>query len=426
MAEVKNSSIDLLTRQMTGTRKKEEKAVDGFSGFKTMLKSKSQKKDGGNEETKDSGNMTENAAVETAAVLVAAGAVETQNPGEMLRLMGQGLGQKPAEDTGTDNVQGVMLKEGEKTQALDQFQALNQLRFQNLTEKPGQELVFEEDAAAAVLPEAGGKMPDISLADEIGMPAMAEPKRSAGQKESLSLEGLGQANEAGSDQEGENGILGAMQLNGTFETVPVRKEEEAVMPVQKGKSEEKTAFAEKYEKKLEENPGISRETSHEPNRVLNIQPQKDEIAYTTVNAESLEGLESKLSQQILKQIQAGRGELDVQLEPHNLGKIRIKVSYEDSQVSVSVLCSESRTLKLLSQSAGELGSILENNLERPVQILVDKQGADYLNNQKEQGSGQEQHQPQHENRKEESREDFIQKLRLGIFETGNTEDSETR
>ena len=423
MAEVKNSSIDLLTRQMPGSRKKEEKAVDGFSGFRTMLKSKNQKKDGVNEETKDSGNIAEGAAAETAAALAAAGTVEAQNPGDMLWLMGQGLVQKLAEGPVTDNVQGVMPEEGEKVQVMDPFQTLNQLRFQNLSEKSGQEAVFKEAAATALLPEAEEKTNDTGQADKTGMLIKADRKESTGHKESPDLEILGQADGSGSDQAGKENILGTMQFKGASEAVSVRNEEESAAPVQKGKIEEKPVFTEKDEKKSEKNPGIIREDSHEPSHLLHIQSEKDEAVYTTVNAENLEGLETKLSQQILNQIHAGSKELDIQLEPHNLGKIRIRISYEDSQISISVLCSESRTLKLLSQSAGELGAILENNLERPIQILVDKQGADYLNNQKEQGGGQ--HQQQHENRKEESHEDFIQKLRLGIFETGGTEDNET-
>jgi flagellar hook-length control protein FliK len=179
---------------------------------------------------------------------------------------------------------------------------------------------------------------------------------------------------------------------------------------------------EEDEEKPENNSGIIRENSYEPAHRLRMESEKDGVTYTTVNAGNPEGLETKLSGPILKEIHAGRGDLDVQLEPHNMGKIRIRISYEDHQVSVAILCSESKTLKLLSQSAGELGSILEHDLERPVQIFVDKQEADYLNDQNGQSGGQNRNQSRQENRKEENREAFIQKLRLGIFETGNTQD----
>lgn len=426
MAEIKNSTIDLLTRQMPDTRKKDEKAVDGFSGFKTMLKSKNQKKDSGNAEAKEPGDTKEDTVVDSsvAALLAAAGTLEAQNPEDMLRMLGQGLVQKLMEDPVTDKIQGVMPEEGKTVQTMDPFQALNQLRFQNLTEDPGQEAAFKEEAVSALLQEADGKISNADLMD--GIMVKTNHKESSDQVKVLGSEIFRQVQGTGSGQEDEKGILEAIQLKGTSEAIPVRKEEEAAVPVQRANLEKKPAFTEEDEKKQEKNPEIFHESTHGPSHSLHIQPKKDEVAYTTVNAENLDDLETKLSEQILKQIRVGRGELDVQLEPYNLGKIRIKVSYEDNQVSVSVLCSESKTLKLLTQSAGELGSILENNLERPIQILVDKQGTDYLNNQKEQGSGQEQHQPQHENRKEENREDFIQKLRLGILDAGNSDDSERR
>ena len=146
------------------------------------------------------------------------------------------------------------------------------------------------------------------------------------------------------------------------------------------------------------------------------------MVYTTVDAENLNELKDKLSEEILKTLDSGKKELEVQLEPQNLGKIRIKVSYESDEVSVSVLCSESKTLKMLSQSAGELGTILESNLERPIQIFVDNQQADYLNNQdNSQQQQQQQQQQQNGSQQEESSEDFLQKLRLGIYEAGSME-----
>ena len=53
MTEVKNSSLDLLTRQMSDIRKSSEKPVDELSGFKTMIKSRNQKKDDKSPETKE-------------------------------------------------------------------------------------------------------------------------------------------------------------------------------------------------------------------------------------------------------------------------------------------------------------------------------------------------------------------------------------
>ena len=86
---------------------------------------------------------------------------------------------------------------------------------------------------------------------------------------------------------------------------------------------------------------------------------------------------------------------------------------------MSIVCSESKTLKLLSHSAAEIGSILEANVERPFQVVVEKQEADYLQNQQQQkqDGGQEQQHQQQQKQADDNAEDFIQKLRLGFFGT---------
>lgn len=405
MTEVKNSSVDLLTRQMSGSRKKDEKAVDGNSGFKMMLKNRNQKKDSESTEAKESGKDTEAVAAETAASMMAAGMTEAQNPDDMSRITGQELLKGLA-----GGVQAVVSGEDEKIQTMSPFQSLDQFRLQKLNENT-EEIppVFSDNLTDT---------PVNGLVEKMAVPGKTKVAESANQIN------LKQDQAIAGNPEDEKNVLADQLLKGTSAAIPDKTEDEPALTIQSGKPEEKKVFTEKDEKKQDEPLGVFQEKSQEPNQPLHIQSEKDGIAYTTVSAENLEELEGKLSEQILKQIHAGKSDLDVQLEPHNLGKIRIKVTYEDNEVSVSVLCTESKTLKLLSQSAGDLGSILESRLERPVQILVDKQEADYLNNQQEQGSRQEQQQHQGSG-KEENREDFIQKLRLGIFETDSTDESNT-
>ena len=83
MTEVKNSSVDLLSRQLTGSRKKEEKTVNSLSEFKAMLKSGNQKKDGKSPESGDSSDdklSASEAASEAAALVAAGGMAGIQEP----------------------------------------------------------------------------------------------------------------------------------------------------------------------------------------------------------------------------------------------------------------------------------------------------------------------------------------------------------
>jgi len=176
-------------------------------------------------------------------------------------------------------------------------------------------------------------------------------------------------------------------------------------------------------KEVQEEDGVTLKVfeslnSRNPEPVHSIYRQEEKTVTMPVNENNLEEMEDRLSKQILSQIKTGKDSMELQLEPHNLGKILLKVSYENNQVHVSIVCSESKTLKLISQSAAEIGNILEANVERPFQVVVEKSEVDYLNNhnQNQQGSGQEQqHQQQNQKQSDDGGDDFAQKLRLGMF-----------
>lgn len=418
MTEVKSSNLDLLTRQMAGSGKKEAKTVVGFSGFKSMLKSKNQKKDGDNTET---GNDTKTAAAETAASILAADMPEVQSHADMSQVIGQemirGL---PDENINVNEVRMPISDDSGKVQTMNQLQSLNQLRFQQLTEKSdGQKL---EDGRTGALPEVMESMPETEPAKEQIMPETGKQKGFSAMM-SVNESVLHQDKAGETEKENEDSVAAdPLLLKGSLSAQSMA-EDGAVLTIQSGETEEKQINSKEEEKKPDESLSVFQEKSYSPNQTLSIHAKDDTVTYAAVNAEDADELEAKLAEEILKQIDSGNRELEVQLEPQNLGKIRIKVSYEENQVSVSVLCTESKTLKLLSQSAGDLGTILETNLERPIQILVDKQETDYLNDQQEQGNRQGQQGQQQNGRQEENREDFIQKLRLGIFEAEDTENT---
>lgn len=179
----------------------------------------------------------------------------------------------------------------------------------------------------------------------------------------------------------------------------------------------------KEPKEVKEEDGITLKAfenlhSRNPEPVHSIHGKEEKTVTMPVNENNPEELEDRLSKQILSQIKTGKNIMELQLEPHNLGKILLKVSYENNQVHVSIVCSESKTLKLISQSATEIGNILEANVERPFQVVVDKADVDYLNNhnQHQQGGGQEQQrQQQNQKQSDDGGDDFAQKLRLGMF-----------
>lgn len=133
-----------------------------------------------------------------------------------------------------------------------------------------------------------------------------------------------------------------------------------------------------------------------------------------------EELPAKLTDQIITKMSEGVQEFEIHIEPANLGKIAVKILYQDGQATVSILCSEKKALDVVGRNAGEIGQVIEKNLGGTTTIIVDKQESDYLNQTRDenQKNGQEAEQEQQKNKGKDSdaedAEQFLQKLRLGL------------
>lgn len=132
-----------------------------------------------------------------------------------------------------------------------------------------------------------------------------------------------------------------------------------------------------------------------------------------------EELPEKVTDQLIARMSEGVQEFEIHIEPANLGKIAVKILYQEGQATVSIMCSEKKTFEMLGKSAGEIGQVIEKNLGGTTTIIVDKQESDYLNQTRDenQKNGQNAEQGQKEGKKDQSAEDseqFLQKLRLGL------------
>ncbi len=126
--------------------------------------------------------------------------------------------------------------------------------------------------------------------------------------------------------------------------------------------------------------------------------------------------------QLLVKTTAGIKEFEIQLEPYDLGKIIIKAAFGKEHTSISVFCTEQRTMELMAKNARELGAIMEENLGAPTTIVVEDKESGYLEQQKQnnEGNGGNQNQDggsgkQGEKNQEKEGMDFLQQLRLGLI-----------
>ncbi|GEM_PF-2277814 len=399
---VNTSYIDLIDKPKSEAPKKEGKTEEGIVGFKNLLKDKNQKKSTGSENSKpEAKNNGEEAGIQFIGNNPSNNKVVEDNvPVQEQKLPEEFLQSifSPGIFQGNKN----SLELSGKINPTQLLKSLNPDKQTEETKGPGtvasgfENLILDESKkqTGVVLP----KGPGLELMGK--KPELAETI--APEKSQVVLEGPG--------------VVKKEALTGPGFAEAIK---ESVGPAftKAVKTEAKEV------KEVKEEDGIALKAfenlhSRNPEPVHAIHGQEEKTVTMPVNENNLEEMEDRLSKQILSQIKTGKDSMELQLEPHNLGKILLKVSYENNQVHVSIVCSESKTLKLISQSAAEIGNILEANVERPFQVVVDKSEVDYLNNrnQDQQGSGQEQqHQQQNQKQSDDGGDDFAQKLRLGMF-----------
>lgn len=197
--------------------------------------------------------------------------------------------------------------------------------------------------------------------------------------------------------------------------------EETVKPLSNRVNEAKDTYSDGDKKAQTENPGAEHAAAamtQAPVRTAADEIKPQEVV--TVQVPHAEELPDKVADQLFSKISEGVQEFEIHIEPENLGKIAVKVLYEDGQATVSIFCTEKKTLDLLGNHARDIGNIIERNLGGETKIFVEKQETDYLEQNREQnqhGKQEEQRQQKEESKKEdaEDAEQFLQKLRLGLM-----------
>ncbi len=140
-----------------------------------------------------------------------------------------------------------------------------------------------------------------------------------------------------------------------------------------------------------------------------------ETLYVNVSdrAENIQNLTELIKNAVDSQVK----ELEIQLEPANLGKITVKAVYESGKAAVVISCTNQAALEALSGKAAELGGLLQERMGGQTEIIVDQPQQQYLNQDGRNGN-QESREEQHRQQKQDGRPqtgDFLEQLRLGLI-----------
>lgn len=113
----------------------------------------------------------------------------------------------------------------------------------------------------------------------------------------------------------------------------------------------------------------------------------------------------------------GKNEYELQLDPENLGKIKVKLLFEDGKLSVSLLCNNSKTANLLSEGISNLGQAIQQNTKSEVTVNVSEEN--YLNDNQHQQNKQNNSNQQHQKEQQKDDTQFEDKMKLGLWEIEN-------
>ncbi len=124
----------------------------------------------------------------------------------------------------------------------------------------------------------------------------------------------------------------------------------------------------------------------------------------------------QLAKGIENAVRSGESKVELELEPHNLGRVKIEmVLQEDGTMRVLLHAEKPQTQLLLQRDAGDLQALLGRTTQQQVEVEAPHQQEQPFNYDGQNGHEQQQQQQPRRNR-EENAEDFLHQLRLGLVD----------
>lgn len=145
----------------------------------------------------------------------------------------------------------------------------------------------------------------------------------------------------------------------------------------------------------------------------NVESVPVKVGETPIADTTQPELDAQLSKQIGTALKDGAQQVKIQLAPESLGTLTIDLTQtQDGALQVVLHTTTEKAAALLGQHAENLGALLQNSIQTPVQVEVQRQEQ---NQQFQQFQQNQQHgQNQQHNHRRQNGEDFLQQLRLGL------------
>lgn len=205
------------------------------------------------------------------------------------------------------------------------------------------------------------------------------------------------------------------------ENTAIRKPQTGDEFVQKAAAEEEAAPAKTREVRTGEKNRAETANDAQFLRAADLRSRSYSTVQTETSASAQvrttpSSLVEDVGKALVQRLPQSNGALTIELEPASLGRLTIKVLYEDGKATVSILSTNPKTLELLSARASELASILEERTgqETVVYTQPSEQEPPFDERQGE-GRQQEREPDDKERREKDGQDSFAQQLRLGLI-----------
>ena len=154
-----------------------------------------------------------------------------------------------------------------------------------------------------------------------------------------------------------------------------------------------------------------------PEAKLDFNKVNIKVADAPIRAEAPD-MPQQLVDKITYNADQGKHVFDIELFPENLGKVAIKMVFEKGVAELVMTTHTDKAHKLLSQQLDVIRGILETNTQNQasVEVKVGENASENFDKDSFLGQGEKNQQEQQKDRKEDSSDSFLEKLRLGIAE----------
>ena len=264
------------------------------------------------------------------------------------------------------------------------------------------------------------------LVDATAVLQNKEAGKTAGQKLNLSVPSGIQ--EEGEGKEGVEALLKPVAEGNAKEKVA-----DALPKEEKVELHEKKTKEEKTSKVLEDRvarPDLKKEDTPIQQGLQKVEPHFKEEGTKSVFKEEQpmklvtkeESIPKDVAAFLNEKMDLRKGEIKIELEPRSLGQITVKVNFSAGKANVVILAENAKTLHLLQSGAEDMARILEQKTGEQTKVVVHEEAKgehlfrDDSSHGNENKDEAERRLHEEAEKKKDSTEEFIHRMRLGLAE----------